>query len=287
MILTLEINDDVAKKIKCINILTGKSAEDITAEFGAKLNEMLTGQIMEALGVPMPANLNQVPVFHMQEPLPGRVMPYPGEPWTCQGKSSDGIELIKPVLKPAISDMQDIEDDEDDDQTYEGLGAAESLSSLQVEESEEDLLPETFVAEEDEEEANPLANLEKEGDMSIKNKLGQDVGYEDELMADIQAMADEEDFAGEDDIMADAAASMGSGRSSGARVSKVAEIPQDTPIGESGEEGLDILPVDFGLNSISSNESGGMDFFAKALSGTRGDKSKRNGLSKKRIIQPY
>lgn len=127
-----------------------------------------------------------------------------------------------------------------------------------------------------EEEALPEELQQELKDMVTKNKDGEETGYTDEIMADAQAMA-EGDFAGQEDVIAAAAGSIGAESKAG-RYSdddsprEEGGIPSNTP---------DVLPVDLGIDKASSDE-GGMAFFGQVVEGQKGNKERRNKVTRKR-----
>ena len=136
------------------------------------------------------------------------------------------------------------------------------------------------LAEEGLEEDTPLPDNDIifPGDMeekvAIKNKENEEVEYEDDIMADAQAMAEGDDYeGGYEEPVGD----MGSGRRAA-----VSNVGNDAPTDDSGHSGVDVLPVDLDIDSVVDNK-GAVDFFAAAMQGQRGDKTKRDGIRQKRV----
>jgi hypothetical protein len=107
---------------------------------------------------------------------------------------------------------------------------------------------------------------------TIKNAQGQAEEFKDDFMNDIQNEFSDDD--GEGDFMSEPAPT------AKAKVSGVSHMPSDAD-----PDGLDILPQDFGIKSVA-DDKGAMSFFDMAMEGKTGDKSRRNGVTKKRILMP-
>lgn len=258
MELTLKVNDDVGRKIQGLSVLTGKTAQDITEDLSARIDSIITEQLLDSIGI-QPALVREGPST--------ATPPIQVEPFTVV-PAGDAIHtsLTKGSTEDGFSVWEAINDDDDDEEIDPNT---EGLSNISVDDVDE---LDTYLPAEDVKEL-------KETQMAVKDTTGNETGYEDELMADMQAMAEDDDGDFESTIMDDAAASMGSVRT-GATVST--RIAEDTPVGDGGEEKLDILPADFNLDKVSENNDDAMGFFSKAISGTPGNKGNRNAVVKKK-----
>jgi len=167
----------------------------------------------------------------------------------------------------------------------------------EMEELAEDVVDETNALDEKlpEEIQREVANIAKETIMPVKDKNGEKTTYEDPFMADMQAMADDDD--GLDDPAIAAAESTYSDDDDlnlddlpapkATKTDKKLTIGNDVPRNDDGTQGLDILPVDLGLDHVAGDVDRGMSgasFFTNAIMGNGGDKSRRNGVRRK-VIQ--
>ena len=224
MILNLEVSDDVARKIKGLSALTGQDATQIVQGLSGRLEQMITSEIMESLGVTAPASSS----IEQQAPASNSALVFPEEP-----KEEHWADDVVEPEDPESFDMAESLSDTDFD-------------SLDVE------LPEE-------------AQRQKEEDlMGIKDREGNDSNYKDDIMADAQEFAEDDgtDMGTYEEPVGD----MG-----GARVSMTGDMPDD-----SGDD-LDVLPMDLGLKSVTSDDKSAIDFFLSASEGRTGDKTKRNG----------
>lgn len=262
MELTLQVNDDVARKIRGLSVLTGKSALEITNDISDHIEELVTKQIIESVGGRLPTSPNTGAALSglaLNHSLTQRDNSYDILGKMETGLSGEDTEYEDPRL---IFPLDQSPEDEDD----EVETAGEGLADITEDEAEEmdDELPQSFLSQND----------EKEEEMTIKNKEGKEVGYDDELMADIQSMA--EDFEGNDGLVNEDPALAAASYKTKASVSTVKEIPDD-----GANISLDVLPTDYDIEKVSGNNHGAADFFNKAFFGVEGDKSKRNQTKKK------
>jgi hypothetical protein len=205
------------------------------------------------------------------------------------GVTPEGLEDRSAVPKAEEEPEVEEEDSEDDEEDYGPFIADSGLNAEEYEEEEEE------EEEEDDDDgfvnvADSMGQTEEETDvdeipidmqkelkeiqMSIKNKNGEETGYDDDIMADAQALAEDE-YADQDDVIAAAAGSYGKEVDFG--------TGDDTPIDDGGAPSRtpDILPVDHGIDK-ASDVKGGMDFFGFALEGKKGDTSARNRVTRRK-----
>lgn len=247
MDLKLTVSDETAKKIQALSILANLSASDISRFLSLEIDSIITNEIVQVVAP--------------------QTKPYPEPLESPLKKPSTEIGAIEPVNSNSFNSSEsetpeeDIIEPPDEDDEPQIFSVADSIGH-KVDEIEEDYLPD---------------NISKEfEDMSVRNKDGGETGYDDEIMADAQAMAEDE-FCGQDDVIAAAAGSLEAGSKDPKR------IGDDTPRDEGGalSSTPDVLPVDLGIDKASTDE-GGMDFFNGLIDGARGDKSARNGIRRKR-----
>jgi hypothetical protein len=246
MELKLQITPSTAKKIKALSILSDKNADQITELISGHIDTIISEEI---LGYVVDKNMiNQVMTKTTPEPP--------------KSKHEFYDEYFGEDSEP--DESEDV--DESDDEAYpeENFELAESIGG-KIEEIEEEKLPE--IVQKDFKEFKKMA---------VKDKSGEETGYEDEIMADAQAMAEGDEYEAQDSIFAAAAESFGNEKDPDV-------FGDDTPKEEGGipSSTPDVLPVDLGIEKASSDK-GGMDFFDKVLEGETGDKSARNKITRKR-----
>lgn len=139
--------------------------------------------------------------------------------------------------------------------------------------------------DEEDESSFYMPDPDEEEDMPVKNKEGEDEGYDDDIMNDIQAEAEDEY---DNDAIAAASGSYSDDDfedDAPRRSPKSGKIGNDAPTGEDGST-PDVLPVDYGFDNITGNDAkAGADFFTKVFSGETGDQSKRFQTRRRRIQQ--
>jgi len=238
--LRLQINQTTAKKIKALSILTDTNAEEITELISLHIDKLISQEILYHV-----AGEQTLPAPEATGPDHYKDMPREKEREFSSKESS-------------------VVEDEDEVDSNEEFDVAVSMGS-KIDELEEEELPENV--------QNDFKEFEE---MGVKNKDGEETGYEDEIMADAQAMAESDEFGDQGSIFADAAGSFG-----GEKDPDV--FGDDTPKEEGGGPSLtpDVLPVDLGIEQASSSK-GGMDFFGKVLDGEKGDKAARNKITRKK-----
>lgn len=273
MELVLTVNDSVARKIRGLSVLSGMSADDITQDLSNIIESIITEKIIRtvqpegedqdtSLVLGTPINRNNHTVLKINS---GKTLPH----FLGNGQKAED-EPIEFDEDNNIYEMDDgpdsCEKDVDvDDDNEEVASVGHSLSYLDEEDLDQALPPD-------------LIQELKETRMAVKNKHGKDVTYDDELMTDVQSLAEDDEFEGQGQIMIDAAMSM-----KGPAAKKSVHLGSDVPLNEDGSQGLDILPVDFGIDEISGNDRGAMGFFNLSVNGKRGDLSRRNTVKKKII----
>lgn len=268
MELTIQVNDDVVRKLRGLSALTGKTADTLTADLGEKLDDILTQEIILSVG-----GDKFLPYEPQYSPKPGaerrplRPVAIDEDAFATDEDGEYGEEdLIFPESRADIDSNYEHEEDEDEEVESHGEG----LSDLTEEELEEEL-PQSFMDN----------NETEEEDMAVINKNGQEDGYADPLMAEMQAMVDGDDFEEDSGLVTnDPALSAASFSSRGAAVSNMGTMPNDV------SDGIDVLPADFGIDGVSGNDKGSADFFTAAFSGQLGDKSRRNQVKRKALRNP-
>lgn len=288
MELKLTVNDDLARKIKGLSVLTGKSAQDITEDLSHHIEVHINRALVAAVGI-KPEDL----VTHQPTTSTTTYTATSGfsHANTYRSDQSTNNALI-------FADQDEDEEEELYEETNSskntdasfnmaaGLGASEDDFNKFDEELPEQAKKEFVFPTQGEEED------EEEILMPVKDKEGKDVGYSDPVMADLQAELESGGLDGMGDDSYDyedeeKEFQQDSGVKPRARVSSI--IGDDTPTGEDGYT-PDVLPVDFGINSVNSeggDYKGAMDFFANAMSGAQGDKSRRNSVSRKRLVTGF
>ena len=245
MELTLTISDQVARKIKALSILDGLSGDEISRLFEESVEQVLNSKLASSLGITTPTMTTthtsgfSMPVPTLQESIEQF---HPKVPGTTVTTTQSGAQVFT---------------SKDDDEEMEELA--------------EDVVDEhpSMDQELDEETKQEFSK------MVVKNKQGEEVGYDDDFMADVQAMAEDDD--GQDDtIFRDAAGSMDRKTFTGKT-----SIPSDSPVDDSGMEGNDILPVDFGMDGVAGDPRAAADFFTKAMFGQKGETRNRNQVRRK------
>ena len=244
MELVLNVSDDVARKIRGLSVLTGKTALEITEDIGGHIDEVLTQEIVQSV-----KGCDTIP---------------------SSTSTLIPSEIVKDLSPASFSEINREDEDKGDEEVETALDSLAMITEEEAKDLNEEL-PATFFEAEGEVE---------EEIMSTKDKSGEEATYDDSLMADIQAMAEDDDYIGASDsgLVSEDPALQSASSPSKAAVSDLKEFPNDV-----GENGIDVLPADFGINSISSDNKCAVDFFVKAISGEQGDKSQRNSLNRKPI----
>ena len=282
MELTLKVSDDVARKIKGLSVLTGKNASDITNDLSQYIEGHITQQLIQAVGI-KPEDLNVVRSGYMQ-------------PVGFEQEVQSQMTTTHDFEEQSTNDALVFPSDEEEENPFKGEGddgfsMAAGLGASEEEfDKYDDDLPEEMV----EELVFPAENEDEEMDtMPVKDKDGNNVGYEDPIMADLQEELEDGSLDGvaDDDYDYDddeAEFDDDSGVRPRANV-RPASIGDDTPTGEDGYT-PDVLPMDYGIDHVNSedgNHGGAMDFFTNAFDGIQGDKSARNNVRRKRIITDF
>ena len=285
MELKLTVNDDLARKIRGLSVLTGKSAQDITQDLSQQIEVHINKALVAAVGL-KPEDL----VAHSSTTSNATYTATTGFASSNQYRSDQSTNnaLVFADQDEDNDEYEESSSNKASDSNFNmasGLGASEEDFDKFDDELPEEAKKEFVLPGQDDEE-------EEEELMPVKDKEGKDVGYSDPVMADLQAELesggldgigdDGYDFEDEEKEFQE-----DSGIKPRARVSSV--IGDDTPTGEDGYT-PDVLPVDFGINSVNSENGdykGAMDFFTNAMSGIQGDKSRRNSVSRKRLSTGY
>lgn len=309
MELTLTVDKDLARKIKGLSVLTGKTANDITDDVSQYIEKHITRQLIEAVGI-KPEDLAggemtgaqaehraglMYPVGFKQD-ISSTTLTTTSTEDDYSGAPSTADALVFPSEDEEDSfgvgeSLGDSEEDFDkyDDELPDHMVEKLDNSKLPKEEQERILMPK--------EEAPIYVEAETEEEeiqMAIKDKDGNDSGYADPIMAELQDELDsggldgmiEEDYDLDDDereFEEDVPARK-------ARVT--GSIPSDAPAAE-GYENIspDVLPMDYGIGKVSTEDGqasgGAMDFFNHAFEGDVGDKTARNNVQRKRIITDF
>jgi hypothetical protein len=253
MELTLNINKSTAKKIQALSILNECDASGITNLISTHIDALITNEILRIIAEE--GNFNFGP----------RESSSAGQIGIDEQSIVDGLKIENkdeslPENDKFLEEVwpEDITEEDDGPMIF---GVADSMGQ-KVDDVIDEELPEKIQEE-----------LE---DMTVKTKDGEETGYDDEIMADAQAMAEGE-FYGQDDVIAAAAGSLEGS------LKNLSRTGDDSPREEGGipSNTPDILPVDLGIDSASSDD-GGMAFFGQVIKGTQGDKSARNRVTRKR-----
>jgi len=294
MELTLQVNDDVARKIRGLCVLTGKTASQITEDIGDIIDAMVTQEIIESVGGPAKSEESKTlcggsalsglgASLHVRD-QEGNIPTSTVGPYTYQEdeideeegnaeifykeQESQNSQKRKPQQMTQLSILDLEELNSSYDETEEVETAVEELTDIDTDDEEEldETLPATFFAG------------EEENEVAIKNRLGADTSYEDELMADIQAMAEDDNYeTNEDGLVAEDPALAAASPKKGATISTLSSGPPN----DASDESIDALPVDYGIDKVAGNDSGAKDFFSRAFFGEEGDKTQRNGIKRK------
>jgi hypothetical protein len=246
MELTLTISDQTARKIKALSILDSLSAEEISSLIESSVEQALNVRLAGTLGLTTQTTTVSIPsCWPAQHPLEQEIV--------------QRFENVVPGqgLTTTNSGAQVFSSDEDDEEM-------ESLADDVVDEHP------SMDQELDDDTKQEFAQ------MVVKNKQGEEEGYDDDFMADVQAMAEDDDGQG-DSIFRDAAGSVDKKTFTGRST-----LPSDSPIDDSGMEGTDILPVDFNIDSIAGDPRASADFFTKAMFGQRGETRNRDQVRQKK-----
>lgn len=261
------MTDQVAQKIKALAEMTKSNGTEITELISTRIDDILSEEIVQAMN----EKLASLGIENMSL----SVSHQPNEEFVYipNGQS-------RPFLEPQGEDVF-LGDVGLADHTEEGDVVIQDTSAEREEAiDEEDFSMADGLAEEGLEEDTPLPDNnimfpgDMEEDVAIKNKENEEVEYEDDIMADAQAMAEGDDYeGGYEEPVGD----MGSGRRA-----NVSNVGNDAPTDDSGMGGDDLLPVDLDIDSVLDSK-GSVDFFAAAMQGQRGDKTKRDGIKQKRV----
>lgn len=251
MELTLNIDKQTARKIQALSILAECDASDITDLFSTHLDTIITNEILQILG--KDGDFYSGPLGEASEEVLTETEPTAEKEPEIENKGE--IEA---------QNEQILEIDEIAEEGFDGptiFGVADSMGQKIYEVVEEEL---------------PEKIQEEFEDMVVKTKSGEETGYEDEIMADAQAMAEEE-FDGQEDVIAAAAGSLGGAKRG------LSRIGDDSPRYDGGivSNTPDVLPVDLGIEKASTDD-GGMAFFGHVIKGEKGDKAARNKVTKKK-----
>lgn len=295
--LTIEVPQTTIEKIKALNAISGMSADEIINTFADaiefKLNDEIINRsqikinalietekkILQSAGINpdflvspimQPSGISRGLKSYTETELPAI------DPEKLKNYGTSDHPMTKEELNSEPNNYIDMT--EDDEDSYGSLGGdEEDFDNMDV------VLPDKAI-----EEMEDLKDEVGEKDMPIKDKEGNDSGYEDDFMNDLQMEAEESDGLG-DDIMAAAAASFddddddldggytGGGSSGDKKSSSYDDTPRETNT-------PDILPSDLGLGS-ATDANAGAQLFASAIMGQTGDKSKRNGV--RRVRRDY
>jgi hypothetical protein len=276
------VNDSLARKIQGLSVLTGKSASDLTDDLSHIIEGHITQQLIHAVGI-TPEDLNVVRSGFMQ-PV-GYENGIPEGTTVTTTHDFDDQSTNEALIFPA-----DEEDDtwskatkEDDFSMAAGLGASEEEFDNYDEALPEEAQSEFILPGEDKEEIQT---------MPIKDKDGNQSGYDDPIMAELQEELEDgslDGYADDDYDYDDDEREFEEDVSVKPRARVSGVVGNDAPTGEDGYT-PDVLPVDFGIDKVSSEDGrsgGAMDFFNNAFDGIQGDKSRRNNVSRKRIITDF
>lgn len=251
MILNLEVNDDIVRKIKGLSALSGHTASEITQFLGNQLEGLVTQEIARSIGLytaedpklpQTPPDPDAIRQESMSEQSTKDLKAFIGV--SDDEEPSEAPGLIFP--EPTIYSEEEID---------ETLRVADSLSDENFDDLDQEL-PQT-----------------EEPVMGVKDKQGNETEYEDDIMSDAQEMADNDGY----EYMSDPAPSVSAAKRAGALVSNVNDFASDAPVSDGGERvGPDTLPLDLGIDSVAGDTRKGADFFNQIMSGVQGDKSQRN-----------
>jgi hypothetical protein len=285
MELKLTVNDDLARKIKGLSVLTGKSAQDITQDLSQQIEVHINKALVAAVGL-KPEDL----VVHSSPTANNTYTTNSGYVNQTQYRTDQSTNNAL-----VFADQDEEEDEYEESSSSKASDSGFSMASgLGASEEEFDKFDDELPEEAKKDFVLPGQNDEEDEEefMPVKDKEGKEAGYSDPVMADLQAELESGgldgvgdggyDFEDEEKEFKE-----DSGIKPRARVSTI--IGDDTPTGEDGYT-PDVLPVDFGINSVNSETGdykGAMDFFTNAMSGLQGDKSRRNSVSRKRLSTGY
>lgn len=299
--MTIEVPSQTVEKIKALNTISGLDADQIIESFASAIDFSLDSDIrrysmdkiqkaidtekalLQSVGID-PSFLEAAPVqtglSHQLESVMS-VTPEISESGLTLLNNEDKIsepEIEEKEESGYIDMLEDDDEDDDEDDTDFDMGGSLG-GDVDDFEAMDTMLPDKVIEE--------MEDLKGDEPVPVMNKDGEEEGYEDDFMNDLQAEAEEGGL--DDDILAAASASYDNddeeggytGGSSGSHEKKKATIGNDGPTGEEGYD-LDVLPVDLGLGKVSEDSSAGADFFAAALMGKTGDTTKRNSVKRVR-----
>lgn len=242
--LNLPVSERVFGKIKALSRISNLNSEQVTQLLGDSIDKQLDDHI----------------IYHTQKMLESI-----GVPTSMLGNGyvhAPNVRQAPPELSSQEIHTQ-LQDDTDSISIGSHLGASEE----EFKNMDDELPQDTFVMpnnndDEDEEEDRP---------MPVKDKDGKPAAYENDYMNDLQQEVEDDEF-GDDPAIAAADGHVND--------SEDDTFADDTPRESSTP---DVLPMDYGLDSVVKNDQSAASFFTAAIEGKQGDKTKRNGIKRKRI----
>jgi len=295
------VNDSLASKIKGLSVLTGKTASDITGDLSGHIEGLINQELIRSIGI-SPQELVD-PITHRSgfSRIVDSTIPE-GTPGILTRTRTAEEEVKSYSMVEGLGGSEDSFDDYDDelpDHMVEKLDNSalpenerpkvDLPQEKSVEEPVQEKPADEFIFPEDNEESK-----EEEILMPIKDKDGNDAGYEDEVMNDFQEELESGDLDGVSDDSYDHdddEREFEEDRPQKSKATVSGHIPSDAPAAEGYENTApDVLPMDYGINQVSAEDgqvSGAIDFFNNAFDGIQGDKTARNNVQRKRIITGF